>query len=98
MRIIDQRGFIKVQVGDAEASKCLVKDWQSETERLWGDMLYYKAEMERTPDFYLCIGGKCLDFSNTLSIEQLETIMASEFMEAEPTEEIILVASKVEIG
>ena len=47
-------------------------------------MLGYKNEMVQTPDIFLCIGGKVLDFSNTLSLEQLTTIMRSEFLDADP--------------
>lgn len=98
LRIVDHRGFIKVQVGDAVVAKCLARDWEANVERLWQQMLYYQAEMEHCPDFYLCIGAKVLDFSNTLSVEQLKTLMASEFLEADEDEEIILVASRVEIA
>ncbi|MDD6694074.1 MAG: hydantoinase/oxoprolinase family protein [Olsenella sp.] len=98
LRIIDQRGFIKVQVGDAKALKCKAGDWEKETSDLWNSMLYYKAEMEHCPDMYLCIGAKVLDFTNVLSLDQLKTIMASEFMDADDDEDIILVASRIEIG
>jgi hypothetical protein len=53
--------------------------------------------MLSTPDIYLCIGGKVLDFSNTLSFDQLRTVMASEFLDAESNEEIILVSARNEI-
>jgi hypothetical protein len=53
--------------------------------------------MERTPDLYLCIGGKVLDFANTVSLEQLKIIMATEFVDAEPEEDIILVSARSEV-
>lgn len=98
MRLIDHRGFIKVQVSDAVCVRCKAEEWKNQTEELWGKMLYYKAEMEHCPDFYLCIGAKVLDFSGVLSLESLQTIMATEFLEADPQEEIILVASRVEVS
>lgn len=97
-RLIDHRGFIKVQVSDAVAVECKASEWEERAKELWDKTLYYKAEMEHCPDFYLCIGGKVLDFSGTLSFEGLKTVMATEFLEADPSEDIILIASKVEIG
>jgi hypothetical protein len=38
-----------------------------------------------------------LDFSNTLGFDQLKTVMASEFSDAEPDEEIILICARNEI-
>ena len=50
--------------------------------------------MARNPDIFLCIGGKVLDFSNTLGLEQLQMIMKSEFMDADGDEEIMLIGAK----
>lgn len=97
IRLIDHRGFVKVQCGDAIATACQVKDWEVETRKLWDRQVSYRREMLSTPDIYLCIGGKVMDFSNTLGFEQLRTIMASEFLDAEPEEEIILISSRNEI-
>ena len=86
-----------MQCGDAVASTCQVKDWETETKKLWDKQVSYRREMLSTPDIYLCIGGKVLDFSNTLGFDQLRTVMASEFLDAEPEEEIILISSRNEI-
>ena len=97
VRLVDHRGFIKVQCGDATAGACKAKDWEAKTTELWNEMLGYKNEMVQTPDIFLCIGGKVLDFSNTLSLEQLTTIMRSEFLDADPEEEVLLISSRTEI-
>lgn len=94
LRLVDHRGFIKVQCGDAEAISCKAKDWQENTEKLWEKTLAFKSEMARNPDIFLCIGGKVLDFSNTLGIEQLEMIMKSEFLDADDNEDIILIGAR----
>lgn len=97
VRLLDRKGFIKIQRGDALSSKFLAKDWETETDKMWESTLTYRAEMERTPDIYLCIGGKVLDFANTISLEQLKTIMATEFIDAMPEEEVILVGARSEL-
>lgn len=97
LRLVDHRGFIKVQSGDAAATECPVSEWESTTADMWKKQLTYKSDMVMTPDFFLCIGGKVLDFSNMMSIEQLQTVMRSEFMELEDKEKVLLIASKAEI-
>jgi len=97
VRVIDRRGFIKVQCGDAVVATCKVREWKEVLKTLWDAKLGYENQMLHTPDIFLCIGGKVLDFSNTVSFEQLVTIMNSEMLEAEEDEEIILISAKTEI-
>ena len=97
LRLVDHRGFIKIQCGDAIADTCKAGEWENKTTEMWNGMLAYKNDMVMTPDIFLCIGGKVLDFSNMISLEQLVTIMRSEFLDADPEEEIILISSKTEI-
>ena len=97
VRIVDHRGFVKAQCGDAIAEGCQAKDWEKTVTEMWEKTLYYKNEMARTPDFFLCIGGKVLDFTSSLNLEQLMMVMRSEFLEADPDEGILLVAARTEI-
>jgi len=97
LRLVDHRGFIKVQCSDAIAASCKVADWETEITKLWKDMLSYSNEMVKTPDIYLCIGGKVLDFSNTISLEQLMIIMRSEFLEANDDDEVIIISARTEV-
>lgn len=97
VRVVDHRGFVKVQCGDAIAEACIAKDWEKTVTEMWEKTLYYKNEMARTPDFFLCIGGKVLDFTSSQNLEQLLMVMRSEFLEADENEGILLVASRTEI-
>ena len=97
VRLLDKKGFIRVQRGDADAAAFPAERWEEEVEKMWRAMLTYKAEMERTPDLYLCIEGKVLDFANTISLEQLKIIMSTEFVGVSPDETIILVGARSEI-
>ena len=98
VRLVDHRGFIKVQVGDGIATICKATDWKATVEGMWKQQLAYKTDTVLTPDVFLCVGGKVLDFSNTVSLEQLEIIMESEFLEIEPEEEVLLVVSRTELN
>lgn len=97
VRVLDKKGFIKIQRGDAIAVRAKASDWEEVTDKLWKESLTYKAEMERTPDLYLCIEGKVLDYANTVSLEQLKIIMSTEFVGVADDEEIILVGAKSEM-
>ncbi|NLJ41642.1 MAG: hydantoinase/oxoprolinase family protein, partial [Clostridiales bacterium] len=97
IRLVDIRGFVKVQCADGEVAACQVKDWEAVVERLWEAKLGYERQMVQTPDIYLAIGGKLLDYSNTLGLEQLRIIMRSEFLDAEPEEDIILISARREV-
>jgi len=97
IRVVDIRGFVKVQCGDAVAATCKASEWQEVLKKLWDAKLGYENQMLHTPDIFLCIGGKVLDFSNTVGFEQCVTIMRSEFLEADENEDIILISSKTEI-
>ena len=97
VRLVDHKGFIKVQRADGEASSFKAKDWEEETHKMWKRCLTYKAEMERTPDLYLCIGGKVMDYANTVSLEQLNIIMSTEFADADPEDDVILIGARSEL-
>ena len=97
VRLLDKKGFIKVQRGDAQAVSFKARDWEEETEKMWKACLTYKSEMERTPDLYLCVGGKVLDFANTVSLEQLKIIMSTEFADMEPEDDVILIGARSEL-
>ena len=93
LRVIDRRGFVRVQCSDAIAQTGLAKDWETIVRNAWDKKVTYEREMLMTPDIFLCIGGKLLDFSNMLDFNQLHTIMSTEFIEAEPDDEIIIVSA-----
>jgi len=97
LRLIDKKGFIKIQSADADALLCKVSEWEELTEKLWRRMLTYKYEMQHSPDIFLCIGGKVLDYAGTSSLEQLNIVMSTEFADTEPDDEIIIVGAKAEI-
>ena len=98
VRILDKKGFVKVQRKDAKVISFAVKHWEKSVEQLWKEMVSFKAEMEHGPDMYLCIGGKVLDFESALDLNQLMILMQSEFLEAEPDDIVFLVAARYDMG
>lgn len=94
VRVVDRRGFVKVQSGDARVAECSAADWERAVSSLWESTLAYRNDMVMTPDVFLCVGGKLLDFSNAMGLEDLLTVMRSEFEGVDGAERVILVASK----
>lgn len=94
IRVVDNKGFIKIQRGDGISKLCKVKDANDVVAEMWESLSVFKSDMKLTPDIYLCIGGKVLDYSGMMSIEQLYIVMETETMLLEPDEEVILVGAK----
>lgn len=94
IRILDRKGFIKVQRSRGLAIKTTAGEYMNAVKKLWEEMAVYKTELIARPDYYLCIGARLMDFSAT-SYEQLELLMDIEVSSLEPSEEIIVVAANI---
>ncbi len=93
-RILDTKGFIKVQRGRAMAIKTTVGEYVVAVKKLWEDMAVYQTELITRPDYYLCIGARVMDISAT-NFEQLELLMDIELSAFEPDMEMIVVAANI---
>lgn len=94
MRIVDKKGFIKVQRGQAMCLKTTAQDYLDAVKKLWDDMAVYHTELIARPDYYLCMGARVMDFSAT-DFAQLELLMDLEISTLEPDEEILVVAANM---
>lgn len=95
LRIVDKKGFIKVQRGRAMAIKTTAQEYLSNLRKLWEDMAVYQAENIARPDFYLCLGARVMDFSTT-DFEQLKLLIDLEISSLDSTDEVIIVAANIE--
>lgn len=94
IRIVDSKGFIKVQRGYARAVKTKVKDYPAAVKRLWEDMAVYQSEMIARPDYYLCMGPRVMDFSAT-EFSQLTLLMEVETAAMDPEDDMIVIAANI---
>lgn len=94
IRILDSKGFIKVQRGHAQAVKTTAEKYLEAVERLWESMAVYQTELIARPDYYLCIGARVVDFSAS-DFEQLKLLMDIEVSTLEPDTEIIVMAANI---
>lgn len=94
IRILDTKGFIKVQRGRAMVIKTTAGEYLNAVKKLWENMAVYQTELIARPDYYLCIGARVMDFTAS-DFEQLELLMDIEVSTFEPDTEVIVVAANI---
>jgi N-methylhydantoinase A/oxoprolinase/acetone carboxylase beta subunit len=94
IRVVDKKGFIKIQRGDGISKLCKVSEVREAAADMWENLSVFKSDIRLTPDVYLCIGGKVLDYSGMMDLEQLYMVMETETMLLESDETVILVGAK----
>lgn len=90
IRIIDKKGFIRVQCSNAKAVYTPAKDYQSAVEAMWDDLAIYKSETILRPDYYLCIGPRVCDYS-AVDLNQNELLMNLDIQDRDPMEEVLVI-------
>lgn len=94
VRILDKKGFIKVQRANAMVKKCSVAVYEKIAQKLWEEMSVYQSEIIVRPDFYVCMGARVMDFTAS-TFEQLMLLIDIELNGLDPETEIILVAGNI---
>lgn len=97
IRIVDKKGFIKIQRGDGAAEKCLAKAVSSVIDTMWETLAVYKNDIRLSPDIYLCIGGKVLDYAGLMDLEQLQMVVDTEVSTLQPDDEVLVVGARNDI-
>lgn len=97
IRIVDKKGFIKVQRNNGIACKVKAKDYESAVNKMWEELTIYRADSVLRPDFYLCIGPRVTDFASGGDFKQILMLMDVTVQLADPEEDIIIVGAKNEI-
>ncbi|RMI09289.1 hydantoinase/oxoprolinase family protein [Cellulomonas triticagri] len=95
VRIVDERGFIKVQRGRAEVATTTAGDYLAAVEALWESMAVYRSEVIIRPELYACLGARVADFAAE-DLAQLTLLVDLEMSTLEPDDEVILVAGNVQ--
>lgn len=92
IRIIDKKGFIKVQRGRGMSLKTTAEDCIEGMKKLWEDLAVYQTDLIIRPDYYLCMGARVMDFA-AQDFEQLELLIELEISSLEAKEEVLIVAA-----
>lgn len=97
IRVVNKKGFIQRQREDGTAAATTVAGVRSLVAKLWEEYLVYKSDIILTPDIYLCIGPKIIDFEGLQTFEQLTMLMYSELMLRSGNEPVLAVVARSHI-
>ncbi len=92
LRIVDKKGFIKVQCSDGVVEKCHIKNYEETVEKIWNDNAVFKTDTVLRPDFYVCVGPRVSDYS-AVDLEQVMLLMSLDLGDRDPEEEVLIIAS-----
>lgn len=90
LRIVDKKGFIKVQCSNAKAKKIKAKEYTEAVDSMWDDLAIYKSETILRPDYYLCVGPRVCDYS-AVDLDQNKLLMNLDVQDRAPEEDILVV-------
>ena len=94
LRLLDKKGFIRVQCGDAEAVQCKVGGYRAAVSRMWESLAVYKADAILHPDYYICTGARVMDFSGSVELDQILMLMDVEMQLVNSDQDVIIIGSR----
>ncbi|MCY0893431.1 MAG: hydantoinase/oxoprolinase family protein [Acidibacillus sp.] len=94
IRVVDKKGFIKIQRRNGMIRKATVSGLHIELNKLWEECTLYKSNLMLTPDLYVLVGSRMLDYSGISSREKIEQVMLTEISQLNEEQEIILIGAK----
>lgn len=92
IRIVDKKGFIKVQSSDATVVKCKAKEFEQIVTDMWDSLATFKTDSVLRPDYYICVGPRVCDYAS-VELSQNILLMNLDIMDRDPEEEIIIVGA-----
>ena len=94
LRILDKKGFIKVQRTDGNVVLAKAASYRSVVSKMWEELALFKADAILRPDYYLCVGARVMDFNGTGELEQILMLMDVEMQMIDTADDIIIVGAK----
>lgn len=94
IRILDKKGFIKVQRNEGKAECVKAGAYRNVVSAMWEDLAVYKADAIMRPDYYICVGGRVMDFSGSVDLDQIMMLMELDMQMADPNEDVIIVGAR----
>ena len=94
IRILDKKGFIKVQRNDGEAVLSKASSFRSVVSRMWEELAIFKADAILRPDYYICAGARVMDFSGSNDLEQIIMLMDIDMQMLDSSEDVIIVGAR----
>ena len=94
LRILDKKGFIKVQRNDRKAVLCKAGSYRNVVSQLWEELAIYQQDAILRPDYYICSGARVMDFAGSIDLDKIMMLMEVEMQTINPADDVIIVGAK----
>ena len=94
IRILDKKGFIKVQRNDGKAVLTKAGSYRNIVSQLWEELAIYQQDAILRPDYYICAGARVMDFSGSVDLDKIMMLMEVEMQMINPGDDVIIVGAK----
>lgn len=96
LRVVDKKGFIKVQRRDAIVAETTVAHIESQAKKVWGDACNYRSDTMLPPDLFILIDSRVLDFAGIQNFDDVLNILKTEIMFLDKDKKAIVIGGKTE--
>ena len=97
-RIIDKKGFIKMQRGEGRVRMTIAKNYKAVVEDLYKDFVTFTTDACLRPDIYICIGPRMMDFAGSMTLDQLYALIDIELVGVDDDAPLMIVAIRNTLG
>ena len=94
VRVLDKKGFIKLQQSNSIVKVSNVGALESDFKRIWDELSSYRGDVTIFPDLFLVVGGRIVEVIGATNIEQAEGIVHAELSSMDSGERVILIGVK----
>lgn len=93
VRVLDRKGFIRVQRRDGVVRIVKVKDYEAAAEELWKSQSVLFTDSMIRPDYYVCTSSRMSDYSGNNDYKKLVMLMEVDLAIMDPEDEIVMIAA-----
>ncbi len=97
VRVVDKKGFIKVQRANGAVQTTTMNDAVATLRRMWDGASNFSSEMRINPDVYVIAGSRVLDYSGIPELIQVSGLIEAELCDRAPEDDVILVLARNEL-
>lgn len=97
LRVIDKKGFIKVQRTNGNVLRTTVGRASEELKGIWDMSSNFAGEVRINPDVYVIAGSRMLDYSGIPELAQVAGLIEAELCDREPEEACVLAVAKNDV-
>lgn len=94
LRVIDKKGFIKIQRSNGLCVKTTMENVSDDLKKIWDASSDFSSEIRINPDVYVIAGSRVIDYSGIPEYAQVNGLIEAELADRAPGDELILVLAK----